>query len=40
MAHTGKDMGQEEHSSIAGEEGKPVLKLFGNLYGSISENWK
>jgi hypothetical protein len=37
LLHTGKDVEQEEHSSISGGS-EYLYNLFGNQYGCFSEN--
>jgi hypothetical protein len=38
-AHAGKDMEQEEHSSIASRSAN-LYKNIGNQFGGFSENWE
>ena len=37
-SHTGKDVEQERHSSIASGNAN-LYSHYGNQYGSFSENW-
>jgi hypothetical protein len=39
MAHDGKDLELEKHSSTAGQSAN-LYSLFGNQYGKFSENWE
>jgi hypothetical protein len=39
IAHTGEDVGQGEHCTIAGGNAN-LYYHFGNQFGGFSENWE